>query len=484
LLDGCNNHDKWLLQKADDNFTISYLLLPNKFLTVNNNLLSLSSYNNNSLFILSKNKNGSYYIKCANSDKYIKNTNGTLILADLIEDDYNFEFYFENVDGVDFAENNAEYIPSGKFIKKMIDTDLNEVIYDIDEETGLTKAITDSKGNTIYYLYDLTGLLGFKYNNDTYYYIKNIQGDIIGILDQNYNEIVTYEYDSWGKLLSIKDNQGNEITDETNIGIINPFRYREYYYDTETGLYYLNNRYYNPTWGRFVNSDKLLGANANILSYNLYLYVSNNPINNCDPEGLGILKIIKAGVKAVVGVVKSVVNLVQSWNSKTPAEKKAFLTAPIPGIKGYKAAKSATSIGKNIYGNTIVEDDHNTANAYKHTLWNAIMTYEIGREFAKIYADAHEDGQTDMDATNMDLYNNAIGREIGDIYKYNENLAMQKSICPVPSRVHISCTGTQTFIFLGKEYTATAFSREAAYETMSQMVLEAIDQGMLVILIP
>ncbi len=345
--------------------------------------------------------------------------------------------------------------------------------------------IYEERGNnTIYYLYDLTGLLGFKYNNDTYYYIKNIQGDIIGILDQNYNEIVTYEYDSWGKLLSIKDNQGNEITDETNIGIINPFRYREYYYDTETGLYYLNNRYYNPTWGRFVNSDKLLGANANILSYNLYLYVSNNPINNCDPEGLGILKIIKAGVKAVVGVVKSVVNLVQSWNSKTPAEKKAFLTAPIPGIKGYKAAKSATSIGKNIYGNTIVEDDHNTANAYKHTLWNAIMTYEIGREFAKIYADAHEDGQTDMDATNMDLYNNAIGREIGDIYKYNENLAMQKSICPVPSRVHISCTGTQTFIFLGKEYTATAFSREAAYETMSQMVLEAIDQGMLVILIP
>jgi len=182
LLDGCNNHDKWLLQKADDNFTISYLLLPNKFLTVNNNLLSLSSYNNNSLFILSKNKNGSYYIKCANSDKYIKNTNGTLILADLIEDDYNFEFYFENVDGVDFAENNAEYIPSGKFIKKMIDTDLNEVIYDIDEETGLTKAITDSKGNTIYYLYD---------ENDRL--IKTIDG----------LRIAEYIYDSRGLLVKI-----------------------------------------------------------------------------------------------------------------------------------------------------------------------------------------------------------------------------------------------------------------------------------------
>ncbi len=146
--------------------------------------------------------------------------------------------------------------------------------------------IYEERGNnTIYYLYDLTGLLGFKYNNDTYYYIKNIQGDIIGILDQNYNEIVTYEYDSWGKLLSIKDNQGNEITDETNIGIINPFRYREYYYDTETGLCYLNSRYYNPIWGRFLNADGILGANQDIHCYNHYAYVSNNPITNLDSDG-------------------------------------------------------------------------------------------------------------------------------------------------------------------------------------------------------
>ncbi len=146
--------------------------------------------------------------------------------------------------------------------------------------------IYEERGNsTIYYLYDLTGLVGLKYNDNTYYYIKNIQGDIIGILDQDYNEIVTYEYDSWGKLLSIKDNQGNEITEETNIGIINPFRYREYYYDTETGLYYLNSRYYNPTWGRFLNADLLLGANKDIICYNLYAYVSNNPINNTDSNG-------------------------------------------------------------------------------------------------------------------------------------------------------------------------------------------------------
>ena len=172
--------------------------------------------------------------------------------------------------------------------------------------------IYEQRGNnTIYYLYDLTGLVGLKYNNNTYYYIKNIQGDIIGILDQDYNEIVTYEYDSWGKLLSIKDNQGNEITDETNIGIINPFRYREYYYDTETGLYYLNSRYYNPTWGRFISQDITVGEiGGNCLGHNMYQYAFDNPINLNDSGGVWpkwAKKIIKAtAVVAVVAVVSIV----------------------------------------------------------------------------------------------------------------------------------------------------------------------------------
>ncbi len=114
----------------------------------------------------------------------------------------------------------------------------------------------------------MTGLVGFKYGGEVNYYVKNLQGDIIGILDQNYNEIVTYEYDSWGKLLSIKDNLGNEITDETNIGIINPFRYRGYYYDTEAELYYLNSRYYNPRWWKVFSK----GALASNLGFKMQQY--------------------------------------------------------------------------------------------------------------------------------------------------------------------------------------------------------------------
>ena len=110
-----------------------------------------------------------------------------------------------------------------------------------------------------------------------------MQEDIIGITDEAYNKIVEYEYDSWGNIITIKDNNGNIITDESHIGIINPFRYRSYYYDKETKLYYLNSRYYNPEWGRFINCDSLIKAEEN--KYNLYMYCKNNSIKYSDHLG-------------------------------------------------------------------------------------------------------------------------------------------------------------------------------------------------------
>ncbi len=104
----------------------------------------------------------------------------------------------------------------------------------------------------LYYIYNGDELLGFIYKDKTYYYHKNMFGDIIGILDSSYNEIVTYEYDSWGALVNITDSSN------INLGTINPFRYRSYYYDEESGFYYLNSRYYNPKMGRFINADRII----------------------------------------------------------------------------------------------------------------------------------------------------------------------------------------------------------------------------------
>ena len=115
--------------------------------------------------------------------------------------------------------------------------------------------------------------------------LDKLQGDIVEILDSGYNRVVSYEYDSWGNILSIKDSQGNEITDNMHIGLINLFRYRGYYYDNETKWYYLNSRYYNPEWERFLNADFRLLQDSTLLGNNLYLYTANNLVNRFNLVG-------------------------------------------------------------------------------------------------------------------------------------------------------------------------------------------------------
>ena len=183
-----------------------------------------------------------------------------------------------------------------------------------------------TNNNVIYYIRNsIDKLVGFKYNENTYYYVKNQQCDIIGILDSNYNLIVNYRYDSWGNILSITDINGNDINDDNHVGNINPFRYRSYYYDIETKLYYLNSRYYDPMLGRFLNTDEIIGANQDIMAYNLYNYCGNNPVTNSDNFGnffksivkkvLNTMRIAKKNIaikKAVKKVSKTVKKITKS----------------------------------------------------------------------------------------------------------------------------------------------------------------------------
>ncbi len=78
---------------------------------------------------------------------------------------------------------------------------------------------------------------------ETYYYLYNVQGDVIKLIDNYGTAAVNYIYDAWGKIVSIKDHNGNAITSMSHIGRVNPFRYRGYIYDEETGFYYLKSRY-------------------------------------------------------------------------------------------------------------------------------------------------------------------------------------------------------------------------------------------------
>ncbi|MDO6355966.1 DNRLRE domain-containing protein [Caloramator sp. CAR-1] len=143
------------------------------------------------------------------------------------------------------------------------------------------KVILETNGtDTIHYSYDTQdNLVSMNLNNVEYYYVRNGQGDVIALIDSNGNEVVTYTYDSWGNIISI-----DGILKDT-AGIKNPYRYRGYRYDEETKLYYLQSRYYNPEWGRFVNADAIVGITGELLSHNMFAYCNNDPVNMEDPNG-------------------------------------------------------------------------------------------------------------------------------------------------------------------------------------------------------
>lgn len=193
-------------------------------------------------------------------------------LSHIISDDGSREYsYTYNADGIRTSKtvNGVEHIYhlSGTRI--------------LDEEW-----VSGSTRNLLIYIYDASGQpIGINYlkcvgntvTKEAYLLGTNIQGDITCIYDTAGNRVVTYTYDAWGKILSVTGTAANTI------GRYNPLRYRGYYYDNETGFYYLNSRYYDPAVGRFLNVDSDLYNN--ILGYNLYIYCNNNHIYYVDPYG-------------------------------------------------------------------------------------------------------------------------------------------------------------------------------------------------------
>ena len=148
--------------------------------------------------------------------------------------------------------------------------------------------MSNNKGK-INFRYILNKLVGFDYTSSSgtksYLYIRNILGDITSIIDSEGNIICSYIYDGFGNHIAL--NQENKVDlDLNSIGHINPFRYRGYYFDEETGLYYLNSRYYDPSICRFISPDNIEYLDYNSINgLNLYTYCGNNPIMYVDPSG-------------------------------------------------------------------------------------------------------------------------------------------------------------------------------------------------------
>jgi RHS repeat-associated protein len=145
--------------------------------------------------------------------------------------------------------------------------------------------VRSTKGNLVMdFFYDEKGnLYGFKHGSAMYYYLRNGQNDIIGIIDSSGTQVVGYTYNSWGVVESVSGSLASTIGND------NPFRYRGYYLDNETGFYYLNSRYYDPQVGRFINADSV-GLLASVMQNpnidkNLYSYCDNNPVTRSDSSG-------------------------------------------------------------------------------------------------------------------------------------------------------------------------------------------------------
>ena len=134
--------------------------------------------------------------------------------------------------------------------------------------------------DTLFFYYDNSGeVMSVSCNGTMYFYIKDLQGDITEIVDKDGKAVAKYAYDAWGNMLT--ENNGT-----LTVGKLNPFRYRSYVYDEETGLYYLQSRYYDPLTGRFLNADVFNDTDTKTsLSTNMYAYCENNSVNYVDSNG-------------------------------------------------------------------------------------------------------------------------------------------------------------------------------------------------------
>ena len=183
---------------------------------------------------------------------------------------------------VDFA-----YDSDGKRVKKISGNTETKYYYNGSILSGLVRTTAGSTGTTkttVQFVYDAEGkpfMLRFNGKTD-YFYLYNGLGDVVGLVDSSNQVVVRYQYNSWGKVTSTQDTSG------VSLATLNPFRYRKYVYDPETGLYCLGSRYYDPEVGRFVNADDfetLTYQMDSVQGKNLYQYCFNNPINMQDEDG-------------------------------------------------------------------------------------------------------------------------------------------------------------------------------------------------------
>ena len=243
--------------------------------------------------------------------------------------------------------------------------------------------------NKLHFVYDSLGPVAVTYNGTRYYYLRNAQGDITGIMTRNKEQVVSYTYDAWGNVLSVTGTMADTL------GAANPLRYRGYIYDSETKLYYLQSRYYNPSWGRFINADGYVSTDtAAVLSSNVFAYCENNPVNHYDPNGCIAFSLSLAFAGAAVNVFTTAV------------------AAMVTG-KTYTIVDAAFAVGSG-FANAIAKWGFLVAGAISG-IWTGYSAYQNGATFwGAVLSGTASAAATILSISNLSLLSGASA-EIAEI---------------------------------------------------------------------
>ena len=260
---------------------------------------------------------------------------------------------------------NYYYNDNGVRTRKVVNN-VNTYYYFEDADIFMEK----NDNYTLYFIREFDGnLLGFEYNDNTYYYIKYVFDSIIGIIDSNYNIIVEYKYNTWGNNIGVFDENGNDISNNPNhIGNLNPYRYRGYYYERETNLYYLGYRYYSPTLHRFISTD--CATYDDIVGGNLYVYCNNNPVIKVDDNG----KVPLIGVAIVGGILNAGAYVISNKINKKKVDWREGMFHFATGAAGAALGEfnlllglTVTSLADNIYDTSSDRKKENASHNKKQT---------------------------------------------------------------------------------------------------------------------
>jgi len=274
-------------------------------------------------------------------------------------------------------------------------------VQSIDYTLSQGKVIYETDGTySIIYTYDYDGtLISFNYDNNIhdsitgkdYFYVRNLQGDITAIVNHTGNIVAEYKYDAWGNIIYSTDNE---------IARINPYTYRGYGYDIETGLYYLNSRYYNPEIGRFINADTtdVLTASPMALTVDPWAWAG------LAGDALDLIPFV-TGVGEVTRAVKTTVKVVDKADDVVDAAKVIDKVSDIRKATG--SYEIIFKSGKNYVGKAGFNRAIKSAHRYGDDVATSIMWKSAPNKTAAfidefLMQDLKRDGRG---VNNMNTYN-------------------------------------------------------------------------------